>query len=181
EFRAQDAAGERLVMKQDKVNLFQWPISPLLNGFNYTPDGYTTPEQGDKKPDLRDFTPKFKGLAFGDDIPNHNSQRNAFKDKAVYLAEYSTLGPTDTPGPDAGTGMADRIWPTQFNGGWQAVLRHVNANDTGLGWGTGQPSSGEIWLALEDLWVQRALLDSLQGGNDPMPRFPPTHHRPPPT
>src|SRR5262249_2249445 len=41
--------------------------------------------------------------------------------------------------------------PMQFNGGWQSVLRFVR--DWKL-----LPSSEEIWLALEDFWVQREVL-----------------------
>ena len=142
--------------RQTGENLFRWPTSPLLNGFNYAPGG--------------------KGLAFGGEIPYDRGERNAFKDRVVYLAEYSTLPYGTAPTadkPDAGTGMADKMYPTQFAGGWSAVLRHVYTADaaTGYGWSAGRPSSAEIWLALEDLWVQRSLLTTLKGMNDRQAAF----------
>ncbi len=155
---------EERVMKQEKTNQFRWPVSDLFTNFNYRPDGYTDVEN----PKLK--KPKFKGLKFGADVPNDRSERLAFKSRDVYLAEYSnaTLGK-----PGSGTGMADRLWPTQFAGGWSSVLRHVYVDDpaTGYGWGQGRPTSPEIWLALEDLWIQRSLLNSLRTVNEDMASF----------
>jgi hypothetical protein len=142
--------------QQSGTNLFRWPNSPLLDGFNYTAEG--------------------KGLPFGADIPYERGELSEFKERKVYLAEYSsfpygTLPPADRP--DSGTGMADRMYPTQFNGGWTAVLRHVYTPDPtfGYGWGAGRPTAPEIWLALEDMWVQRSILSTLKVMNDRQAEF----------
>src|SRR5205823_3154626 len=152
EFQTRD--GTR-VLKQTGPNQFRWPNSPLLTEFNYVPDKYT------EAPEPKDRRPTFKGFEFGADILRNNSPsvRDTFKNRDVYLYEYSSF--LTPPPPDkmgTGIGMADRLWPTQFLGGWQSVLRHVNGNDSnGYGWGQGTPMSAEVWLALEDLWVQRSL------------------------
>ena len=154
---------EQRVMKQERENQFRWPLSPMLAGFNYAPKGYTEAAK------VEDKKPLFKGLKFGDDIPNERSELSAFKDATVYLAEYSSIPYATVPTKyGMGTGMADRMYPTQFAGGWPNVLRHVYAADAaaGYGWGPGKPSVPAVWLALEDLWVQRSLLTSLRSVNE---------------
>lgn len=142
--------------QQTGANLFRWPSSSLLDGFNYTADG--------------------KGLPFGAEIPSGRGEFNEFKERKVYLAEYSSFPYGTSPPADrlgTGDGMADKMWPTQFNGGWTAVLRHVYAPDAnaGYGWSAGRPTSGEVWLALEDMWVQRSLLQTLKSVNDRQAEF----------
>ncbi len=52
--------------------------------------------------------------------------------------------------------------------GWQAVLRHVTD------WGTtAKPTVPELWLALEDFWVQRELLAVVERTNKALTQFEP--------
>ncbi|HEY8506420.1 MAG TPA: hypothetical protein VIL46_17690, partial [Gemmataceae bacterium] len=94
-----------------------------------------------------------QSLRFGSDI--HSSDRDQFiRGNRVYLGEYKNL--------------ADVVKPTQFLGGsWESVLRHVAE------WRRGVPTSEEVWLALEDLWVQREILNIIDRVNDTIARFEP--------
>ncbi len=107
-------------------------------------------------------------LKFGAKIPDEDFTYDKFKDKEFYLAEYSNADLKTGLNPRTGkpgTGMADTIAPTQFLGGWDKVLRHVNA------WGTAQLTSEQIWLIMEDLWVQRSMLDAVRSVNAQMGEF----------
>ncbi len=62
--------------------------------------------------------------------------------------------------------LSKSVLPTRFDGtGWQSVLRHVTD------WGTGRPESNAFWLALEDFWIQRALLKPIAEVNDGAKKF----------
>ena len=123
--------------KQDPAkNLFTWPNSTKLKAIERM------------------------GLKFGDKIPNDDGQYNEFRRDEVYLAEYSNARPGFP-----GTGMADMVAPTQFRGGWERVLRHVNARSDV------QLTSDQIWLMLEDIWVQRSLLSAIKSVNDEIAEF----------
>lgn len=123
--------------KQDpSKNLFTWPNSTKLKAIERM------------------------GLKFGDKIPNDDGQYNEFRRDEVYLAEYSNARPGFP-----GTGMADKVAPTQFRDGWERILRHVNARSDV------QLTSEQIWLMLEDIWVQRSLLNAVQAVNDEMAEF----------
>src|SRR5262245_12314136 len=100
-------------------------------------------------------------LKFGEAIAVEASDLSVFNRKDTYLYQFST-SPT-TPG--TGTGMADKIYPTQFLGGWQAQLRHVTD------WGQKQLTKDQVWLALEDIWIQRSLLDAIRSVNEDMSKF----------
>jgi len=107
-------------------------------------------------PRLQDF--KSRDLAFGDSIPNDNSQRDVFKDPAVYEAEFAR--------------MAASVAPTQFLGdagskepAWRKVLRFVSA------WDARVPQSEWIWLAMEDIWIQRTLLSAVKSVNEQIATF----------
>jgi hypothetical protein len=146
--------GNKETVVQDSVrNLLRWPRSPKLNGFNYTAAYATDKNQ----------------LKFGDKIPDDEGEDQEFKKPNVYLVEFSNAG-TDVK--DIGqlplekrTGMADRVYPTTFAGGWENVLRHVND------WGNNKIRSELLWLALEDIWVQRAMLGSIKSVNDQIGAF----------
>ncbi len=72
-------------------------------------------------------------------VTNHNLAFDDFKKSEVYEAAYDRA--------------AEQIKPTVFPGGsWKRVLRYVS------NWTQKYPTSDEIWLALEDLWVQKGLL-----------------------
>lgn len=126
-------------------NLLRWPTSPSkkLDRFNYTIEYAKDPNQ----------------MKFGTVIPNSEGEYREFPKAEVYLTQYSN---------PLGTGMADRIGPTTFNGGWQAVLRHV-ANEAA--WGSGEPRSEQLWLVLEDMWIQRAILGQIRAVNDQIAVF----------
>ncbi len=63
--------------------------------------------------------------------------------------------------------LATVVQPTQFaGGGWQAVLRHVTD------WGNAaRPDSSLFWLAVEDFWIQRALLKPIAEVNANAAKF----------
>ncbi len=63
--------------------------------------------------------------------------------------------------------LATVVQPTQFSGGgWQAVLRHVTD------WGNAaRPDSSLFWLAVEDFWIQRALLKPIAEVNANAAKF----------
>ncbi len=135
--------------KQDpSKNLLKWPKSNKLNRFNYTADYATDPNQ----------------MKFGAEIPNPDGEYREFPKREVYLAQFSNANNGGIPA----TGMADTVAPTAFNNGWQFVLRHI-AGETG--WGNAEPRPEQLWLALEDIWVQRALLGQIRLVNDQIGTF----------
>lgn len=103
-------------------------------------------------------------LKFGDPIPNSSVAFAQLRDQysEVYLPEYSTLKKGAT-GP--GKGMADKVAPTQFRGGWQSILRHVNE------FGQNALTKDQVWLLMEDIWVQRSLLSAVSSVNNEMATF----------
>jgi len=72
-------------------------------------------------------------------VTNTNQAFEEIKDRGIYEGAYDLV--------------AEEIKPTVFPGGnWRRVLRHVS------NWTEKYPTSDQVWLALEDLWVQRGLL-----------------------
>ena len=67
---------------------------------------------------------RIEELKFGEPIWNR-SQHDEFKKPEFYRSQFSTVGLTDRVSPGM-QGMADTIAPTQFNGGWERILRYVN-------------------------------------------------------
>jgi hypothetical protein len=100
-------------------------------------------------------------LKFGSELSNREGEFDQFIKNEVYLREFSSAS-TD-PGP--ATGMADTVAPTQFKDGWKKVLRYVDA------WGQSTITKDQIWLAMEDIWVQRSLLDAVRSVDEGMARF----------
>jgi hypothetical protein len=97
---------------------------------------------------------KYEGLKFGTDINAQLStyEKEQLKLPTVYKRAYEEA--------------AAKIAPTKFAGGsWQNVLRWVS------NWGEKLPDSRQVWLLMEDLWVQRALLDSIAAVNGDIARF----------
>jgi hypothetical protein len=104
---------------------------------------------------------------FGMDI--NRDDAFAYTEENVYLNEYEE--------------MADIIKPTDYQGGWKAVL-------TPVAWSaTNRPTYDEVWLSLEDMCVQREVLNVLHQANQavavfeavPVPKgetLPPTTMRP---
>jgi hypothetical protein len=102
-------------------------------------------------------------LKFGDKIPDDDFTYDKFRDKEVYLAQFSST--YVKPNSVGQTPMADMVAPTQFAGGWERVLRHVTS------WGNTALSSEQIWLVMEDVWVERSLLSAIQSVNQQMADF----------
>ncbi len=147
-----DKDGKVVEAKQDpNRNLLRWPRSQPLAKFEYTPEYATSKTQ----------------LKFGDKIPSPNGDElNQFKVREVYLAEFTSPNKT---------GMADKVAPTEFLGGWQNVLRHIAFPPVGTGgpsgWGERVPGSEQVWLVMEDMWVQRAMLGQVKAVNDQLGAF----------
>jgi hypothetical protein len=82
---------------------------------------------------------KLNKLKFGDDMPDilYKTIRQQFSDDEKYVTEHQAL--------------ADKIEPMQFNSGWRNVLRYIPK------WVL-VPTYEDIWLAMEDLWVQRGIV-----------------------
>ena len=92
------------------------------------------------------------GMKFGDTFPNDNDQYDKFKDPELYRDRYEK--------------MAKRVAPTQFaRGGWENILRFVNS------WTAVKLTSNQIWLLLEDMWVQDSMLDAVSSINAQMAEF----------
>jgi hypothetical protein len=118
---------------------------------------YTWPDQ----PLLKDV--ERLNLKFGQPIPRDRGELEIFKQTEVYQYQFSSLKPGV---PGTGVGMADRVAPTQFRGGdWRNVLRHVNA------WGDRELTSDQVWLLMEDIWVQRSMLEAVRAVNQDLSTF----------
>ena len=89
---------------------------------------------------------------FGDEIPEQPfAVRDQFRDPKVYPNEYKQL--------------VKLLEPIQYRGGqWEKILRYKET------WGV-VPSSEDMWLAMEDLWVQRELLLAIHKVNVDAARF----------
>jgi hypothetical protein len=89
-------------------------------------------------------------VKFGTTIPNVDALES-FTKKDVYEGAYDEI--------------ASVIRPTTFPGGnWRSVLRYVS------NWPK-RPDSKQVWLALEDLWVQQGLLMPVKAINDEAAKF----------
>lgn len=91
---------------------------------------------------------------FGVKIVDTDNTFEVLKKKEVYEAAY--------------TAVAKSIAPTVFAGNsWRTVLRYVSD------WTASTPSFQQVWLALEDFWVQRALLVPIRQVNEAAATFAP--------
>lgn len=91
------------------------------------------------------------GLKFGDKIPNNQNEYEEFKKREYYRARYVR--------------MAESVSPTAFANGWESILRHVNQ------WSPVKLTSEQIWLLMEDIWVQESLLEAISSVNAQMAEF----------
>lgn len=89
-----------------------------------------------------------RSLKYGDHIDV--SDISTFKNPSVYEAEYRD--------------MAESIKPTEFSKGWKDTLRVIR-------WPEKNPTSEEVWLALEDMCVQRELLHCIVEVNNLLAHF----------
>jgi hypothetical protein len=147
-----EAALAEVGKKKDKLHSFNWSRQKAL---------YTWPAGSPNK-----LKPIEKlNLKFGDALPQSENEFDEFREPTIYLNEYSSLRGKDVKKDAKGTGMADRVSPTQFLGGWQARLRYVTE------WKDGAIDPNEVWLAMEDMWVQRSLLSAIKAVNDDSAAF----------
>ncbi|HLW63943.1 MAG TPA: hypothetical protein VKS79_01405 [Gemmataceae bacterium] len=96
--------------------------------------------------------------SMGKKYPNFGSEINrddafAYTETSVYLSEYEEI--------------ADIIKPTDYQGGWKAVLNPVAWSETN------RPTSDEVWLSLEDMCVEREVLNVLHDSNQAVAVFQP--------
>src|SRR5579883_2545136 len=150
---------------QDDVKAAKPPGKGVLNGLEeqtkllQKKKGELWKENWDRQKEYFTWPPtsrgefdKYAGLKFGDNLKETSNEFEVFK--GTYLGLFRD--------------MAATIRPTQFAGGsWQSVLRYVRD------WGTLTPRSEQIWLALEDVWVERALLKPIQVVNESTATFTP--------
>ena len=80
-------------------------------------------------------------------------------------AAFETLKQQDVVYEAAYNKVAAGLLPTSFpNRDWRTALRYVQ-------WGVPVPTGNQVWLALEDFWVQRALLQPVKDLNAAAARF----------
>lgn len=79
-----------------------------------------------------------------------DDDRTTFKRNDVYLAEFEEL--------------AQLVKPTELSGGWEKVLTYVK-------FGAKFPTNEDCWLALEDLCIQREMLECVREVNNLLARF----------
>jgi hypothetical protein len=147
--------GQIAVVKKKKTSLWE-------EHWKQQQDLYTWPKKSKQLQNVEKLN-----LRFGAPIPEEDFTHDQFKLPEVYLAEYSDEDRTQKPPKPATRGMALTVAPTEFKGGWQNVLRHVTKG----GWGAGAPSSEQIWLLMEDIWVQRSLLEAIRSVNAQFAEF----------
>jgi hypothetical protein len=151
---------------ESQKHLYVWPKSRNFDHFARKVKKMV--KQEDKEVEAEVLEPvRLEDLKFGEQIPNNADQYAAFKSPSLYLAMYSNADPKQGR---SGTGIADQMAPTQFLGGWQSVLRHVAT------FPERQLTSEQIWLLMEDYWVQRALLQDLKAVNDRIGSFTPVRY-----
>lgn len=97
------------------------------------------------------FTEPLEKKKFGDPIADDDcitwASKSYYKEQLQEIA--ATAGLTNSKGEVL----------VQFKDGWEKVLRYIET------FKDNQPPSEELWLAQEDLWVQRALLDIVSVAN----------------
>ncbi|MCS7022921.1 MAG: hypothetical protein NZU63_13965 [Gemmataceae bacterium] len=145
-------------------HLYVWPRNRNFDNFARVVKKLVKDAEGKEEEKQVLEAVRLEDLKFGDPIPNNADQYAAFKSPSLYLAMYSNADPKQGR---TGTGIADMVAPMQFLGGWQSVLRHVAR------FPERQLTSEQIWLLMEDYWVQRALLLDLKSVNDQIGTFQP--------
>lgn len=111
---------------------------------------FTWPQDNDPRQRLKRMEEKYQ--KFGEKMRDPDDAFEVFKRKEVYEAAYDRI--------------ANSIKPTVFpNEDWRGVFRHVN------NWGVRKPTSDQIWLALEDYWLQRAIVQPVNVINNGAAKF----------
>jgi hypothetical protein len=95
---------------------------------------------------------KFNTMKFGANFVIDGYDNEQFR--RVYPSVYNTE-------------FAKAIAPTKFAGGWQKVLRHVGENM----FGDAQLTSNQMWVLVEDIWIQRSMLEPIRNLNAAITAF----------
>ena len=181
--------------QQKNAGLFKWPTTlknntelAILEKRNL-PFGDDLVVSGDKDP----AAPKLYYLDANQselaEFATANVYQKAYKDMTdkVFPTRFGRGGPAAPAGGEegppgggprgagglaapgmGGPGMPGGGLQNNQGDGWQAVLRHVTE------WGTtAKPTVPELWLALEDIWVQRELLAVVERTNKALTQFEP--------
>lgn len=98
------------------------------------------------------FTVNLKDQYFGDFIPDND--RDLYRRPEVYRPYVAEVYELAEPYNKFGEVMV------QFKGGWEKVLRYVDT------WKDPVPWNEEVWLAQEDLWVQREMMRIVRAANE---------------
>jgi hypothetical protein len=125
---------------------------------------FTWPEE------VRKAYPEVTEFDYGDDLKNADLRERYIK-RNSYKKEYEELKDIVQPVDDKGEGVV------QFRGGdWRNILRHVSE---WMGGGVQSiPTSQDIWLAQEDYWVQRELMQVIRDANDGLAVYNPSKETP---
>ena len=107
---------------------------------------------------------RYDDLKFGTALKGFDeSAAERFRQQGVYEAMHVAI--------------ANKVSPTKIPSGWKNTLRWVS------NWGEKKPESRQMWLVMEDFWIQRALLEPIKVVNDSLSRFDmdkPDNQLPPP-
>ena len=107
---------------------------------------------------------RYDDLKFGTALKGFDeSAAERFRQQGVYEAMHVAI--------------ANKVTPTKIPNGWKNTLRWVS------NWGEKKPESRQMWLVMEDFWIQRALLEPIKVVNDSLSRFDmdkPDNQLPPP-
>jgi hypothetical protein len=98
-------------------------------------------------------------LDYGDKIDRSEDRDTYINDKKCYSKQLTDMVALVQPVNNKGEGVV------QFRDNWKTVINHVEPW-FGKSAALTVPSSEEIWLAQEDLWVQRELLQIIRDTND---------------
>jgi hypothetical protein len=113
------------------------------------------------------------GFDYGEDIRDAQTRDTYLNDKNFpYSKQVRDMVSIVQPVNDKGEGVV------QFNGGWKSIITYVPP------WleerqALKLPSSEEIWLAQEDLWVQKDLLLTIREVNDGLALYEKSKNPPP--
>ncbi|HVK11035.1 MAG TPA: hypothetical protein VM597_19860 [Gemmataceae bacterium] len=138
--------------EEQKKELFELRTKRWLEMWDSQKEVFAWPESLDDT-----LFGRYKDVKFGTPILNSNALTN-FQDQFVKVFEQ----------------VEKDSAPLQFNGGWQSVLRYTPEFAR-------TPTSEDVWLSLEDYWVQRELIKGLMQVNKDAARFTRVTNPPPKT
>jgi hypothetical protein len=103
---------------------------------------------------------ELQSLEYGEDIRENQKRDIYINDKDCYSKQVRDLIAVVQPVNEKGEGVV------QYRGSWKGVLNFVPKWFGDRSGPLVVPSSEEIWLAQEDLWIQRELLQVIRDTND---------------